>query len=174
MKFSTRARYGLRMMVELARCLEKEPLVNLKQIAKITKISDNYLAQLAISLKNHGLVLGISGKKGGYRLARPANEITIGEVIQAVSGPLTITECVNHPDICLNSSFCEARAIWVLINDSVVQVMNRYSLAQLINKNWLSDIKQRHTEIQLLNPDVVMAENSDEYLLGCPGYTAEN
>jgi len=162
------------MMVEIARCLEKEPLVNLKQIAKITKISDNYLAQLAISLKNNDLLFGVSGKNGGYRLARLAKEITIGEIIQAASGTLIITECVNQPELCLNSSFCDSRAIWVLIHNSVTRVIDRYTLADIIEKDWLPDIKRKNPEIQFINPDIIMAESRDEYLHGCQGYKAEN
>ena len=107
MKFSTKARYGLRMMVELARELKKDKLVQLGKIAKITGLSENYLAQLAIPLKNNGILLGISGKNGGYRLAKPSDQIKIGEIIRAVGGPVSLTDCVANPEICMNSSFCE-------------------------------------------------------------------
>jgi len=60
------------MMIELARELKNKKLVHLRQIAEITGLSENYLAQLAIPLKNNGLLVGISGKKGGYHLSRPA------------------------------------------------------------------------------------------------------
>ncbi len=156
------------MMVELARLLKKERLVHLGRIAKITGLSENYLAQLAISLKNHDLLIGVSGKKGGYQLARPAAEIKIGEIIQAVSGPLAATDCVDHPEICLNSSFCEARALWVLISHSVTNVLNDHSLADLINKGWLAELRGNHPEIGLLNPDIILADNNNENLPGCP------
>lgn len=168
MKFSTRARYGLRMMVELARLLEKERLMQLGRIAKITGISENYLAQLAIPLKNNGLLLGVPGKKGGYQLAKPAADIKIGEIILAVSGPLTITDCVDHPEICLNSSFCETRAVWVLISNSISNVLNEHNLAELVQKNWLGSLRKNYPEIELLNPDIVLAKNNDESSPGCP------
>jgi len=175
MKFSTRARYGLRIMVELAKALRNDRLVHLGRIAKITGLSENYLAQLAISLKNNGLLIGISGKKGGYHLARPAADIKIGDIIQAVNGPVIITDCVTHPDICLNSSFCESRAIWTLIYDSAEKVMNEFTLADLIDKGWLAAIRARYPMLALLNPDTVMleapwrAENQAINEPGCPG-----
>jgi len=168
MKFSTRARYGLRMMVELARLLERERLVHLGRIAKITGLSENYLAQLAISLKNHDLLIGVSGKNGGYQLARPAAEIKISEIIQAVSGPLAATDCVDHPEICLNSSFCEARALWVLISYGVTNVLKDYSLADLIGKGWLVELRHSNPEIALLDPDIILSTNNIENLQGCP------
>ncbi len=168
MKFSTRARYGLRMMVELARLLEKERLVRLGRIAKITGLSENYLAQLAISLKNSGLLIGISGKKGGYQLAKPAREIKIGEIVQAVAGPLTATDCVNHPETCLNASFCEARVLWVLITHSIENILDDYSLADLISHNWLESVRQQHPGLAMLNPDILIKDENSETLPGCP------
>ncbi len=168
MKFSTRARYGLRMMVELARFLQKEKLVHLGRIAKTTGLSENYLAQLAISLKNNGLLIGISGKKGGYQLAKPAEEIKIGEIVQAVAGPLSATDCVDHPETCLNASFCESRALWVLVSNSITNVLDDYCLADLINKNWLGGVRQEHPDLKLLNPDNVLKERNNETLPGCP------
>ena len=70
MKLSTRARYGLRIMVELARELQSNELVHLGKIARITGLSRNYLSQLAISLKNASLIVGVSGKKGRDALPR--------------------------------------------------------------------------------------------------------
>jgi len=160
MKFSTRARYGLRMMIELTRLLDKEPVVHLGRVAKITGLSENYLAQLAISLKNSGLLRGIPGKKGGYQLSRPADEIKVGEIIQALSGTLTITDCVEHPEICHNSGGCEARAIWALVSISVMDTLNEYSLEDLLNKNWLQKIREQHVDSELLNFDLRHTDNS--------------
>jgi Rrf2 family protein len=162
------------MMVELARLLEKERLVHLGRIARITGLSENYLAQLAISLKNHDLLIGVSGKKGGYQLAKPADEIKISEIIQAVSGPLAATDCVDHPEICLNSSFCEARALWVLISHSVINVLNNHSLADLITKGWLAELRGNHPDIELLNPDIILSNNNVENFQGCPVSSSAN
>lgn len=157
MKFSTRARYGLRMMVEFARELKENNLVHLGRIAKITGLSENYLAQLAISLKNGGLLVGVSGKKGGYHLARPANQIRIAEIIEAVIGPINLTECVTHPEICLNSSFCETRLIWSIANYRVQEALNEYTLANLISKDWIKQTRKKYPKMTFLDPDLVMS-----------------
>jgi DNA-binding IscR family transcriptional regulator len=110
----------------------------------------------------------VSGKKGGYQLARPASEIKIGDIIRSVAGPLSTTDCVIHPEICLNSSFCEARMIWVLISDKVSGLLDDYSLADLIRKNWLNEIREQYSEVALLDPDTVLAGNDNENSPGCP------
>jgi len=168
MKFSTRARYGLRLMVELARELKNEKLVHLGKIAKITGVSENYLAQLAMSLKNDGLLIGVSGKKGGYYLSRPTEEIKISEIVKAVAGPICLTDCVNNPDICLNSSFCEARMIWVIMSGSMVEILERYSLEDLIDKQKLAGVVSNHAHLPLLFPDRIMAQAAEDRVDGCP------
>ena len=171
MKLSTRARYGLRMMIELARELKKKKLVHLRQIAEITGLSENYLAQLAISLRNSGLLVGVSGKKGGYHLSRPAEEIKLSEIVRAVAGPLDLTECVSNPSICLNSSFCEARLIWALLSGSMLEVLDKLRLSDMVDKEKIKSIEEEYSHMPFVNPDRLMAENTGEYSDGCPTKT---
>lgn len=166
MKFSTRARYGLRMMVELSRALEKKELVHLGQVARITGLSVNYLTQLAMPLKNNGLIIGVSGKKGGYKLGKPATEISIREILEAVQGPTELTDCVTNPDICLNSSFCEARMIWVIASREMAGIFDKYTLADLVNKDFKDGMRRKYPDEELLNPDKMMAEGS--FTQNCP------
>ena len=166
MRFSTRARYGLRMMVELARELQNKNLVQLGQVAKITGLSVNYLVQLAIPLKNNGLIFGVSGKNGGYRLTRPPQEIKVREILEAVQGPMELTECVYNPDICLNSSFCEARMVWVIASEKMMDIFDEYSLADLIDKQCKDKMRNKYPEIKLLNPDKYLADGSSQQ--SCP------
>ncbi len=153
MKFSTRARYGLRMMIELARELKKHKLVHLGRISEITGVSENYLAQLAIPLRNDGLIIGVSGKRGGYHLSRAPENITVADIITAVDGPMTLTDCVMNPDICMNSSFCEARMIWVILSDAMDSLLNRFTLADMIDKNRIDEIREEYGHLQLLDAD---------------------
>ncbi len=171
MKISTRARYGLRMVIELARELKKNDLVHLGKIAQITGLSENYLAQLAIPLKNSGLLIGVSGKKGGYHLARPPENITVGDVVNAVIGPATLTDCVSHPDVCLNSSFCEARIIWTILSGRISQTLEEYTIADLIDKDTVSNIKREYSDMPLIDPDQVMSEEIDSGAPGSPTKT---
>lgn len=158
MKFSTRARYGLRMMLELARKLQNENLVDLGRIAKITGISENYLAQLAMSLKNDGLVIGVSGKKGGYQLARPADQITVSEIVTALIGPINVTDCTNSPNLCLTSSYCETRTIWALVNNRIQETLEEFTLADLLDKDFIKEVQSKNSSVINLFPDKIMAE----------------
>ena len=168
MKISTRARYGLRLMVELTRELRKQSPVHLGRIAEITGISDNYLAQLAIALKNDGLLVGVSGKRGGYHLSRPPAEITISEVVRAVIGPLRLTACVDSPDVCLNSSFCEARLIWVILSGTMNEVLEKYTLADLVDRDRVAAIRATYSYLPALDADRVMVGESGGGKSGCP------
>ncbi|MDX9857290.1 MAG: Rrf2 family transcriptional regulator [candidate division Zixibacteria bacterium] len=169
MKFSTRARYGLRMMVELARLLEHEHLVHLGRIARITGLSENYLAQLAISLRNDGLLIGVSGQRGGYQLARPASQIRVGDIIKALIGPISLTDCVTNPNVCMNSGACETRTVWAIVNHRVQETLDSMSLADLIRRDWLSDMQQKHADLALLFPDRMVAALAEDASAGCPG-----
>jgi Rrf2 family protein len=156
------------MMVELARELKKEKIVHLGRIAGITGLSENYLAQLAISLRNDGLLIGVAGKKGGYMLGRAAEEIKISEIIKALTGPVSLTDCVNNPDICLNSGFCEARMIWVILSGRMLEFLDEYSLAELVDKNRLDRIRRDFDYMPLLNPDRVLSESGETMVPDCP------
>jgi len=155
-------------MVELARELKNEKIVHLGRIARITGLSENYLAQLAISLKNDGLLIGVAGKKGGYMLSRAAEEIKISEIIKALTGPVSLTDCVNNPEICLNSSSCEARMIWVILSGRMLEFLDEYSLAELVNKERAAQIRSEFDYIPLLNPDKVMAGGGGTMVPDCP------
>jgi len=160
MKFSTRARYGLRMMVELARELRHEKLVHLGKVARVTGLSVNYLAQLAIPLKAQGLLIGVSGKNGGYKLGRNPEDIAVSDILNAVQGPISLTDCANNPDLCLNSSFCEARMVWVLAAHRMMEVFDSFSLADLIDREWVKRTLQEFSSVPLLDSDKYLSKES--------------
>ena len=134
MKFSTRARYALRMMIEIARKPGTD-LVSLGRVAENTKISKRYLDQLALALKTSSLTRSTRGRGGGHQLARPAEQISVGEIIEAAIGPINVVECVRCPEICLKSDYCECRWVYERINDEIVKVLNSMSLAELARMN---------------------------------------
>jgi len=155
-------------MVELARELRKHSPVRLSRIAAVTGISDNYLAQLAIALKNDGLLVGVSGKKGGYHLTRSPEQIKISEVVRAVIGPVRLTGCVDSPDVCLNSSFCEARLIWVILSGTMNEVLDKYTLADLVDRERIAAIRDEYSYLPALDADSFMASRDDNGRTGCP------
>jgi len=130
-------------MVDLVRHDDGSGPVHLRKIAEDNDLSHGYLEQLMISLRNAALVRGLSGRKGGYVLARPAEEITLTEIVEAAIGPINVVDCVNFPENCKLRSKCTTRPIWVLINHAVRDVLDNYTLAQLAEDNWLEKITRK-------------------------------
>jgi len=156
------------MMIELARELRKEEIVRLGKIAKITHLSEKYLAQLAIPLKKAGLIVGVSGKKGGYHLGRNPGEIKVGEIVDSLTGKFYLTDCVNSPEICLNCSFCEARIIWTILSGRISEFLDGITLADMIDKDYVKDIRKEYAHLPLLNPDQILAETDINIRGACP------
>ena len=147
MKLSTRARYALRLMVQIAKQADRNIPVSLQQVAQQGDLPRRYLEQLVIGLKNASLIRGVSGKVGGYCLTKPAGEIKIGAIIESAIGPVNIVDCVNDPRQCLKADVCECRLLWVLINGRIADVLNEFSLADMLDKKWYRLMSQ-----QLMQP----------------------
>lgn len=130
MKVNTRARYALRMMADIMKHEDGEP-VPLKDVAKRENLSQRYLSQLAIHLKNAQLLKSVWGMNGGYRLARPAEEIRILDIIQAVDGPISVLDCLMDPDNCPRYEYCDCVYLWRDINDGITNTLAKYSLRDL-------------------------------------------
>jgi len=131
MKISTRARYALRLMIDLANEQGSETPTALRDVARRQQISKRYLEQLATSLKNANLVTTLQGRGGGYSLARPAEEITVAEIIEASIGRIEVVHCVAGADRCERSEKCPSRCMWVTVNDRINEVFEGVTLAEL-------------------------------------------
>ena len=138
MKLTTRPRYALRLMLDLARSAGTEMPVSLAAVADSEKLSHGYLEQLALSLRTAQLLRGVCGKGGGYKLAREPEEITVREVIESVIGPINIVECVEKPKVCPRSDTCECRGVYVLINHRITEALEGFTLADLLDPERLS------------------------------------
>jgi len=133
LRFTTRAEYGLRAMVDLAEHhIHQEP-IPLVRVAERQGISEGYLEQLMTFLRKGGLVRSIRGAKGGYLLIREPGRITAGEVVRCLEGPLNPTSCVgdDDPDACGRSDNCATREMWFRIKNSVAEVLDSTTLADL-------------------------------------------
>ena len=130
LRLSTKARYALRAMMELAIHEGRGP-VQLREVARAQRISAKYLEQLAIPLRHAGLLHTERGPSGGYELARPAMAITALEVVQAVEGPLELLECVGRRSACDRAGVCAARDLWVEAGEAITKVLAATSLADL-------------------------------------------
>lgn len=134
MKLSTKGRYGLRAVVDLAVHADEEA-VALSQIAERQGISMNYLEQLIAKLKKAGIVNGIRGAQGGYKLAAPADQISVGDILRALEGDLNPVDCseVNKGDsICTNSDSCVTKYVWKRISDSINDAVDGIKLSELV------------------------------------------
>jgi Rrf2 family cysteine metabolism transcriptional repressor len=129
-KPSTRARYALRAMIELALHEGSGPIL-LRQIAEAQRISPKYLEQLTIPLRRAGLLQAERGPQGGYELAKPSYAITAAEIVEAVEGPLDVLECVRSSAACDRSGECAARRLWARVSDAIATVLSDATLADL-------------------------------------------
>jgi len=134
MKLSTRTRYGMRAIIELANHEAKRPL-QLKVIAERQDISVKYLEQLMSLLRSAGFVRSVRGSKGGYVLARPADQIKLNEVFRCLEGPVTTAECTEDESYCERSSDCAARQVWIRVENAIQDVLSSIKLSDLIEQS---------------------------------------
>ena len=133
MKLSTKGRYGLKAMLDLA-VHNSDGQISLKSIAERQDISENYLEQLFATLRKSGLVNSIRGSQGGYILAHSPENITVGSILRSLEGSLAPVDCVmeNDPMQCSRSECCVTRYIWEKIRDSVNSVVDAITLDDLV------------------------------------------
>ena len=130
MRLSTKARYTLRAMIELAMREGNGPQ-QLREIAKAQQLSPKYLDQLTIPLRRAGLLRSARGPSGGYTLARPAREITALDIVVAVEGPLDLLDCIGNSVVCERIPACAARQLWARVGQAMSTVLSRATLADL-------------------------------------------
>lgn len=135
MKLSTKGRYGLRAMIDLAQYSEQET-VSISSISQRQNISESYLEQLMAKLRKAGLVMSIRGAQGGYRLAKPADTISVGDVLRALEGNLKAVECTAHTDKgCQGADLCVTKYVWERINESIARTVDEMMLSQLVEES---------------------------------------
>ncbi len=136
MQFSTRSRYAVRALVELATSYGKGP-VKLKDVSASQNISLKYLEQVMSPLRLNGYVKTVKGSQGGYLLARVPAEISILEIVQCVEGSLSVVDCVDNPEVCERMHLCATRNIWVGLKEAIHRELSNISLAELAEKQSL-------------------------------------
>ncbi|MNZ82086.1 HTH-type transcriptional regulator CymR [compost metagenome] len=125
MKISTKGRYGLTIMMELAAKYGEGP-ISLKSIAERNQLSEHYLEQLVAPLRNAGLVKSVRGAYGGYILSKEPEEITSGDIIRILEGPISPVDFTEEDDPA-------KRQLWLRIRDSIAEVLDSTTLADLIS-----------------------------------------
>ncbi len=136
MKITTKGRYGLRALIDLAQYSEIEP-VSISSIANRQGISERYLEQLMTMLKKAGLIKSIRGAGGGYVLAKELTEISVGDVLRALEGNLEPVECTafSQDDTCAAAGGCVTKYVWQRINESINRTVDEISLEQLVKES---------------------------------------
>ena len=122
--------YAVRAMTHLARRPAGE-ISALRDIGAEQDIPESFLAKIFQNLVHAGLVVSQRGAHGGFSLARPAVEITVREVIEAVDGPISLNGCVMWPDDCRRSGDCRMHEVWVLAQERMMDVLDAVTLAEL-------------------------------------------
>ena len=136
MKLSTKGRYGLRAMIDLADFSEDAPQ-SITNIATRQSISDSYLEQLMAKLKKAGLITSIRGAQGGYVLAKESSEISVGDILRALEGDLSPVKCsgIKGESGCQGSQTCVTRNVWKRIDDSIQEAVDSIYLNELVEDN---------------------------------------
>lgn len=136
MKISTKGRYGLRALIDLAQYSEIEP-VSISSIASRQGISERYLEQLMTLLKKAELVKSIRGAGGGYVLAKEMSDISVGDVLRALEGNLEPVECAAYSgqESCEAAGGCVTKYVWQRINESINRTVDEISLKQLVEES---------------------------------------
>ncbi len=131
MRLSTRSRYGLRALVALAESKTPEGRCA-REIADEEALSKKYLESILAQLRTAGFVRSVRGAHGGYLLARNSTELTVGEVVRALEGNMSLVECVDDLDCCERSHDCPTRPVWVKAERAISDALNGITLASLI------------------------------------------
>jgi len=144
MQLSTKTRYAIRALVELALHDNKEPYM-LKEIARRQDISNKYLEQLMSPLRAQNLVYTVRGNRGGYLLSRPPEEITIFDILQALEGSLAPAPCLDKKNICNRTDICAIRDMWSELHQTIAEKLKNTTLAELAEKQSSKQIYNDNT-----------------------------
>ena len=132
MKISTKGRYGVRILVDLATHDPAKPRL-IRDIAQSQQISEKYISRLVIDLRRAGFVRSVRGVNGGFHLAKNPEEITLLEILETTEGPLSVVECVRAPEKCRRRALCPAHDIWRRLNDGIRDLTREITLLDILN-----------------------------------------
>lgn len=147
MKLSTKGRYGVKAMVELAINYGEAP-ISIKTISAKQNISEYYLEQLFAPLRKAMLITSIRGAQGGYVLSKEPKDITVADVMFILEGPIEISDCLEGAS-CNNVDCCATRMLWEKIKSSIDEVMKSVTLQDIVDDYY--DIKMKNEKIKIQN-----------------------
>jgi Rrf2 family protein len=130
-KLSTRCRYGIHAMFDLAQYAGSGPQT-IHAIAERQLVPEQYLEQIIGVLRREGLVKSVRGAQGGYMLSRPPDEITVGQLLRLLEGPVLMADCIGDADACIRSGQCPSRIVWERLTDRINEVINSVTLQDML------------------------------------------
>ena len=135
MKISTKGRYALRLMVDLAQHNTGE-MIRIKDVSERQNISEKYLEQIITSLKRAGYVKSLRGAQGGYRLAREPKEYTVGMILRLTEGNMAPVSCLeDEENECSRAGNCISLRLWKMLDEAIKGVIDRVTLQDLLDWN---------------------------------------
>lgn len=145
MKLSTKGRYGVKAMVELAINYGEAP-VSIKTISQRQNISEYYLEQLFSPLRKANLIKSIRGAQGGYILGKDPKDIKVSDVMYVLEGPIEIADCIEGT-LCNNIDCCATRLLWTKIKNSIDEVMESITLQDIVDD--YENMKEKNSKLQI-------------------------
>ena len=146
MHVSTKGRYGLRILLDVA-VHEKQGPVALRDISRRQQISQKYLWQVINPLKLAGLLRATRGAHGGYVLAKSPTRISIRDIVEILEGPVAVVGCVQSPGTCDRSATCAARGAWAEVEAKIKEAMDGISLQYLLDRQATQELSDSSYEI---------------------------
>ncbi len=138
MRLSKRGEYALRAMIDLASWTQDRSHMPIKEIAERENIPIKFLEQILLTMKNAGLVSSRMGVNGGYYLAKPADQITLGQIIRLLDGPLAPIRCVSQmayePCSCPDESTCGLRSVMSDVRNAISEILDHKTLADVVHR----------------------------------------
>ena len=134
MRISTKGRYGLRILLDLAAHQADARPRLIREIAKSQQISEKYVSRLILALRDAGIVGSFRGARGGYSIVKPLDQVTLLEAIETMEGPLEVVECLAADSAtCERSETCGPRLFWRRFNDEIRAILQKYSVQDLFD-----------------------------------------
>ena len=156
MKISSQDEYGLRLLLRVARA-DAATGLSIPQLSELEGLSEPYVGKLTRTLRLGGLVQSTRGHKGGYVLAKPANQITVNDALTALGGKLYDTEfCGTHAGVgqlCTNSVDCSVRSLWKMVQFTLDNLLEKVTLADLMDTETKSNLKL----VELLKNNAILS-----------------
>jgi Rrf2 family iron-sulfur cluster assembly transcriptional regulator len=143
MKLSTKSRYGTRLMLDMAQHYQDGP-IHLANVAKRQGISVKYLEQIIIPLKKANFIRSVRGPKGGHTLARPPEEITVGEIVALLEDGASLAACSDNPRVCERSPVCPTRDVWQEAAQAMFDKLQSITLADLLSRHKIKNQEHDH------------------------------